>query len=215
MSVVLPRWPKGPFPERYRWDPVAERLKDAWSEPRRAAALARLLEGGWTPDASYEDPWVRVLRPKSSDPEPSPDPEHSPEPALDSLFAELAMDGITAFRWDPPQGEPATPGAIALVASDDPVDAIVAVGVSGPRHGVGVAALVRYTVAIRGLTRFGIHTAGEERVVLSLDPPTELVRLRIAERALRVCPPLGRTGISIEALAASIAETHLLDLTYR
>lgn len=195
---TTPRWPKGPFPERYRFAMVEARLVDAWAEPRRAALLVELESGGLTA-LGPEDPWVRLFA--------WPDDRDAAELARIRLRAREA--GATAFVWCAPRKErdvARSHGVIGLVPSAEPAEAISAIGVAGPIHGIGLPALVRFLVTLRSFGRFEIEAMGEDRLELSLVPKDEVALQRVAERVLHLCPPLARTS-SADAVAHGIRES--------
>jgi len=195
---MQPRWPKGPFPERYRFAAVESRLANAWSEPRRAALLGELASAGLV-SAGPDDPWVRLFEL----------PANGAESAIEELRARAREAGATAFVWCPPRKERELASlrpVIGLVPSAEPAEAISAVGVAGPLHGIGLPALVRFLVTLRSFARFEIQAMGEDRLELSLTARDEPTLERIAERVLHLCPPLARRS-SAEAVARDIRET--------
>jgi hypothetical protein len=197
-----PRWPKGPFPDKYRFDAVAQRLTGAFEAPERKAALEELRAAGWLPLAANDDPFVRLFE---------------GEAGLDlvALRAQLAPRGLLPFRWSASPRDPALARArLGLVASADPIDAVVAVGVAGPEHGIGTAALVRFLAALRSFAGWEIESLGEDRLELTLRPRNSDAALRIAERALRICPPLKARTTAV-ALTSEIAREERLELVYR
>lgn len=201
-----PRWPKGPFPEKYRFDPVEERLRGAWAGFGAAEALGRLAAKGLDPYPGHEDPYVRLFV--------------APDHALDvaALRAELAGMPVFAFRYavsgrDDVVTDESGP-VLGLVASTDPIDAVVAVGTAGPRHGIGTAAIVRFLATLRTFARWQPEDIGEERLRFSLVPKEEDGAGRIAERVLKICPPLVRANVTVETLAERIRETGELDLDW-
>jgi hypothetical protein len=195
------RWPKGAFPERYRFDAVARRLAGALEDPARRAAMAALEAEGFRAHPAGDDPLVRLF-------------EGVAPPALPALRARVAPAPIVLFRYCPSPRDPTLASAcLGVVGSDDAVDAAVAVGVAGPEHGIGTAAIVRFLVALRSFAAWEIEGLGESRITLALAPRSAEAALRIAEQALRICPPL-RGRIAPQALAEAMRSEHTLDLDY-
>lgn len=184
--VTIPRWPKGPFPERYRFAAVEARLEHAWDEPDRKAFFARLEAKGFEL-LEPRDPWVRVVR--------SPDLT-----TFASLRDEAQAARCTAFLWVLPGRTRAASHRLhdevgrllGVVPTEDLVDAVSAVGVAGPSHGIGLSTVVRFLVTLRSFARFGVDAMGEDRLDLDIAAKNELAAERIAERVLRICPPLAR-----------------------
>lgn len=195
---MAPRWPKGPFPERYRFAAVEARLVAAWTDPRRAALWTELMSEGLV-SVGPEDPWVRLFHV----------PDASGSTALASLRARALEAGATAFEWCPPRKERESTSAsvvLGLVPSAEPAEAISAMGVAGPIHGIGLPALVRFLVTLRTFARFEIQAMGEDRLELTLVARDEPTLERIAERVLHLCPPLARRS-SAAAVASDIRES--------
>lgn len=175
-----PRWPKGPFPEKYRARPVHERLAGAWDTEHAVRALALAASLGLSPHPRHADPYVRLFAPFSDE-------------ALDAL---RAAPGITAFRWafgtrDDTLREDEGP-LLSIVATADAVEALVLVGTSGPTHGIGSAAVARFLTTLRSFSRYRIETLGEERIELSITPRDEEAAALVADRMRHVCPPIAR-----------------------
>jgi hypothetical protein len=188
-----PRWPKGPFPEKYRFDPVEARLRGAWAGFGAAEALGKIAASGLAPHPEHEDPYLRLFI--------------APLGGLDvaAVRAELAGLPVLAFRFATSARDDLVTDAkgvvLGLVASTDPIDAVVAVGTAGPRHGIGTAAIVRFLATLKTFARWTPEEIGEERLRLSVVPREEDAVLRIAERVLKICPPLVRANVSAESLA--------------
>lgn len=193
------RWPKGPFPEKYKWEPVAARLDGAWADAQRQDALAALGSAGWRAHPSHDDPYLRVL-------------VRDGEIDLGAARAAIAGAPLYAFRWRGPEG--AMPEALGVVASGDPVDAVVAVGVAGPRHGVGTAALVRFLVSLRSYARYDLDELSEDRLSMTITPRDEEIAELIGARVLNVCPPRARAGQTSEEVAREMRETGRLTLDF-
>lgn len=193
---TAPRWPKGPFPERYRWAAVEARLVGAWDA--RGAAIAALEARGMTARAGWDDPYVRLFT-----------------GALDLAGARAAVaeHDVFAFRW---QGsERAGTGgehAIGLVPSRDPIVAAIAVGVAGPQHGIGTAAIVRFLVALRSFAALDIEEIAEDAIGMRIVPHGPDAALRIAERVRHVCPPM--TAVAAEELADRMVREERLRVAY-
>lgn len=196
----LPRWPKGPFPARYRWDAVAQRLAEAWNAPARAGVERALAALGLARCADHDDPFVRIFVPGAAE---------TPVD-LAAARAALAASDVYAFRWFAPER---TACALGLVASADPIDATVAVGAAGPRWGIGTAAIVRFLVALRSFAIFDVDVIAEDRLAMAIAPRDASCALRIAERVLRICPPLARSSCADE-LARAMMRDRRLDLDY-
>jgi hypothetical protein len=203
---VPPRWPKGPFPEKYRFDAVEARLRGAWAGLGAADALGRLAALGLTAHPRHEDPYVRLFV--------------GPEGAIDlgSARAEIAGLPVFAFGFAVSGRDDVVTDAsgaiLGVVASTDPIDAVVAVGTAGPRHGIGTAAITRFLATLKTFARWQPEEIGEERLRISLTPKEEDGAQRIAERVLKICPPLVRSGVSAESLAERIRTQRDLDLDW-
>lgn len=201
-----PRWPKGPFPEKYRFDAVEARLRGAWAGLGAADALGRLATLGLTAHPSHEDPYVRLFVRNGS--------------ALDLASARAEVLGLPVFvfgfavsgRDDVVTN--ATGAILGVVASTDPIDAVVAVGTAGPRHGIGTAAITRFLATLKTFAGWQPEEIGEERLRLSLTPKEEDGAGRIAERVLKICPPLVRAEVSADTLAEAIRSHHRLELDW-
>lgn len=195
---MTPRWPKGPFPERYRFDAVEARLASAWSD-EVCMRLAPITAGfALLPP---HDPWLRVFGTSALH-------DEAWHAALRSRATEL---GATAFVWIPSararrEADPSTTrDAIGLVPTSDVIDAVSAVGVAGPNHGIGMPAIVRFLVTLRSFGRFEIEAMGEDAIVLRYEPRSDDALARVAERVLKICPPLARTS-TVEAVVAQVRE---------
>lgn len=196
------RWPKGAFPEKYRWDAVEARLASAWDEPERHAALELLAARGFVPFAGHVDPYVRVF-----------EREGHAAIELASLRETLSAHAVFVFEWLPPEREDTRP-RVAVIGSVDPLAAVVAVGVAGPAQGIGTAAVVRFVIALRALSRMTIDALGEDRMRLSIEPRDEETALVIARRVLQLCPSIGRAGATPETLAARMSSERVLELDW-
>jgi hypothetical protein len=193
------RWPKGPFPERYKLAAVERRLEGAWAT--RGEALARVAALGLAPRRGWDDPWVRILVGPAS---------------LEGVRAALGEDGgVFAFRWvGTERAGCAGETGVGLVASADPIDAAVAVGVAGPEHGIGTAAIVRFLAALKGFASFGVDTLGEEHLGIALRPKSRDAARSIAARCLHLCPPLVAARTDVEELAERMERTGRLELVW-
>ncbi len=194
---MTPPWPKGPFPERYRWPAVESRLRGAWASDERAAALVALAERGCVAAVGDDDEFVRAL-------------ELPPGVDASALRAELTAAGVFAFELERVDVEEV---ALGLVASADPLDALVAVGVASPEHGIGNAAIVRFAKALGAFARWEIRRLGESRALLGVTARDRDDALRIADRARHICPPLASRDAA--SLADELDATRALDLDYR
>jgi hypothetical protein len=168
---------------------VEKRLAGAWSvrdvEPVLAAhGLAR--------EEGDDDPFYRVLRARG-------------EIDLEVLRSALAPLRTAAFRG-------VVPGTLVIVPSADPIDAIVAVGVAGPRDGVGTRAVVRFAIHLRSFATVTIDEIGESKLGMRVVPRDPGAAARIAERVRQICPSLPWTAAE---LAACMLETGRLDLAWR
>jgi hypothetical protein len=201
-----PRWPKGPFPDKYRFDAVEKRLHGAWAGFGAADALAKIAARGLVPHPAHEDPYVRLFV--------------APLGGLDvrEVRTELAGLPVLAFRFATSARDDLVTDAsgtvLGLAATIDPIDAVVAVGTAGPRHGIGTAAIVRFLATLKTFAKWQPEDIGEERLRFSLTPKEEDGAGRIAERVLKICPPLARSGVTVDALADRIRETGELDLDW-
>jgi hypothetical protein len=190
-----PRWPKGPFPEKYRSRAVHDRLANAWSAPTSIAALDRVRELGLSPHPRHADPFVKLFR--------------------GPMYEELrVLSGVTALAWLSSTRDDVVLAAdapmIVMLATADPIEALVLVGIGGPQYGIGNAAIARFLTTLRSFARYGIEAIGEERIELSITPRDEAAARLIADRIRHVCPPLARTDV--DALSAElIAGRFVLD----
>ncbi len=200
-----PRWPKGPFPEKYRFDAVESRLRGAWAGVGATDAIGRIASRGLTPYPGHEDPYLRLFVARDGI-------------DLAAVRAELAGLPVFAFRLAVSARDDLVTDAhgdvLGLVASADPIDAVVAVGTAGPRHGIGTAAIVRFLATLRTFARWLPEEIGEERLRVSIEPREEDGALRIGERVLKICPPLVRADVSAETLADRIRTRGDLDLDW-
>lgn len=215
------RWPKGPFPDKYRWAGVAARLAGAWESERGAHALARLGAHGLAPHPTEDDPHARVFV--------------GPAPDTGALQRELRPLGVTVYAWLPHSARDGEGGeadrgsaqiAIGAVASDDPLDAIACAGVAGPKHGIGATAVARFAMALRhfasessprehGRARFAILAMGEDRLRIDFLPRDGDAARTVAARVLELCPGMARAGTTVDALAERMLREHALDLDWR
>lgn len=195
-------WPKGAYPEKYRWRSVEARLEHAWTSEHGQRALSMIDRRGLAAFEALSDPYVRVFE--------------TAKPALDcaSLRAELRGEPVFIFEWVPP---PTVDDDIKLgvVASADPLDAVVAVGVAGPGQGIGTAAVIRFLLALRGHAEFAIDALGEDSIRLSIGPRDDAAALAIAERVLELCKGMARAGASADSLVRRMLSDHTLTLDWR
>jgi hypothetical protein len=202
---VMPRWPTGPFPERYRFPAVEARLRGAWSHDREGALAALVSAFGLEP-LGPEDPWVRLFR-----------VSHAETFEVRSLRAAATDAGLTAFDWVAParvrRGGSPRDCVVGITPGTDLVEAVTAVGVAGPVHGIGMPAVVRFLVTLRSFGRYDVRAMGEDFLELELTPRDEESLSRVAERVLRICPPLARAR-SAEELAAKVRSTGLLRMDW-
>ncbi|WP_236519360.1 hypothetical protein [Sandaracinus amylolyticus] len=190
------RWPKGPFPEKYRWEAIEARLAGGWDDPRRRALIEALEARGWRAMEGHDDPYLRVVVREGAE--------------LDEVRT-LARDAATfVFRWRAHDGRE----GVGLVASGDPVDAVAAVGVAGPQHGVGTAAIVRFLVSLRSFARYELEELAEDRVAMRIEPRDEEIARMIGERVPHVCPPRARLAQTGAMIVEEMRTTGRLVLDY-
>lgn len=197
------RWPKGPFPERYRFPAVEARLEGAWASREEAmASLTASLE-----PFGPSDPWVRLFRAS----------ERADAEALASIAERARGVGVTAFSWMPSRktrGEGAPRAdVIGFVPTIDPPDAVSAFGVAGLAHGISMAAIVRFLAALPGFASFRVVRMGEEFLALALTPKNDDSLLRIAHRVRHVCPPLARAE-DVSPIVDAVRATGLLEMDW-
>jgi hypothetical protein len=202
---TMPRWPKGPFPERYRFPAVEARLQGAWSAERESA-LAALVSRFGLEATGPEDPWVRLFR------------VARPE-SLEARARRVAATeaGLTAFEWIAPARVRRDATTLALVVGiaprSDLVEAVTAVGVAGPVHGIGMPAVVRFLVTLRSFGRYEVRAMGEDCLELELTARDEESLARVAERVLRICPPLARAE-SADEVASTVRASGVLRMDW-
>ena len=193
--MELPAWPKGPFPARYTAPAVFARLEGAWRTEGRDAALAPLV-----PAPDLVDPFLRFV---TGD--------------LDAVRHALGAVPVHAFAWRAGKRDDRAvrEHVVGLSPSADPIDAIVAVGVASPEHGIGTAALVRFVTTLRGMcTSSSIDLLAEDTIEIVLDPKSPAAAVRIAARARELCAPLAASS-SLDVLATSIRVGNPLVLAWR
>jgi hypothetical protein len=131
-----------------------------------------------------------------------------------SLRNKTSAEPIFVFEWLPP--EPIDgPIKIGAVASADPIDAAVAMGVAGPQQGIGTAAVVRFLLALRAYAEYSIEALGDDFVRLEISPRDENAAIAVAERVLELCKGMARSGTSAETLVARMMNDHVLELDWR
>ena len=186
------RWPKGPFPEKYRGRAVHDRLVNAWSLDVCVAALDQARALGLVPHPRRADPFVELFT-------------GATERSIDTL---RAMPGVSAFAWALSTRDDvvtASDGSILVLApTPDPIEALVLVGVSGPQHGIGTAAVARFLTTLRSFARYRIETIGEEQIELSIEPRDDNAAELIADRMRHVCPPLARAHADVGPIVAEL-----------
>lgn len=185
-----PRWPKGPFPEKYRCRAVHDRFAGAWTTDACIAALERTRALGLTPHPHHADPYVRLFVGASDE----------------TIEAMRNVPGVTAFRWafgTRDDRVTAREGSLlGLAPTPDPIEALVLVGVSGPTLGIGTAAVARFLTTLRSFARYRLEVLGEERIELSITPKSEDAARLIADRMRHVCPTLAR--LEVEPIAREL-----------
>jgi hypothetical protein len=170
-------WPKGPFPEKWTFAAVEKRLRGAWDEPARAQAWAALLASGATALEPTDDLYVRAF-------------EGGTLEAREALEAA----GATVFEHAAPGAE-LLPGAHVALPTADPFDALVALGVAGPHHGIGNRTIVRFLLQARPMASFRVHAAGEDFLELEMQARNEESAALLAERLPHVAPTIEREGL--------------------
>ena len=187
-----PRWPKGPFPEKYRCRAVHDRFTNAWTSDAGVSALARAAELGLAAHPRHDDPYVRLFT-------------NASEAALDAMRLE---PGVTAFRWafgtrDDLVLESEGP-MLGLAPTPDTIEALVLVGVSGPQQGIGTTAVARFLTTLRSFSKYRLEVLGEERIELSISPRDLAAANLIADRMREVCPPLARAHADVGPIVSEI-----------
>lgn len=193
-----PRWPKGPFPEKFRGPAVLARLAHAWDEPAPRAAEAAAIAAGWSRHPCYDDPFVALF-------------VGGPAASIDAL---RAHEGVTFAPWAFGAKDDvvvASDGAVlALLPTADAIEAAMLVGTSGPRHGIGSAAIARFLVTLRSFARTSLVSLGEEYLEMTIAPRDAATALLIADRMRHVCPPLARAHATPEPIAAELMAGRLV-----
>ena len=164
-----------------------DRFVDAWSREASIAALDRAASLGLTPHPRHSDPFVRLFS--------------SNDAALEAM---RTQPDVMAFRWcfgtrDDVVVESDGP-MIGLVPTEDPIEALVLVGVSGPTLGIGTAAVARFLTTLRSFSRYRLEAMGEERIELSITPRDATAAAQIADRMRHVCPSLGRAHPDVQPI---------------
>jgi hypothetical protein len=170
-------WPKGPFPEKWTFAAVERRLKGAWDEPARQEAWQALLASGAAPVPPTDDLYARPFA-----------------GGTDEARAALLQAGCTVFEHAEP-GARAVPGAFVALPAHDVFDALVALGVAGPHHGIGNRTIVRFLLQARPMARFAVRVAGEDLLELDLQASGEESASLLAERLPHVAPTIERAEL--------------------
>lgn len=203
------RWPKVPFPDKYRFDAVSERLARG-----RTTEIDELVSSLGLVRTEVDDPLYRVVVA----------PEETTLAVLRAHFAPLdatvvhtTRDALTPrdFPSSADGGGPLPPSAamaFGIVASPDPIDAVVAIGVAGPFHGIGTATSVRFLVTLRTLAKIAIDTISESSLGLTVRPHEDAGVDAIADRVLHICPQWHRRGVPAERIATALRTNGRLDL---
>ena len=84
--------------------------------------------------------------------------------------------------------------------TEDAIEALVLVGVSGPTLGIGTAAVARFLTTLRSFSRYRLEAMGEERIELSITPRDVAAAALIADRMRHVCPSLGRAHPDLQPI---------------
>jgi hypothetical protein len=208
-TPVSLRWPKGPFPEKYNFDRVTARVDGAWLKPECADYLARCTRI-WSELDPNHDPWLHLFRITLD------------EAAFDAEYALAQEAGVTLFRWCAPgkvrraamQEERTLPDVIGIVPTRDVVDALSIVGASGPHYGIGMAAIVRFLVALRSFVAPRILELGEDRLALGVPGLDDNHALRVAYRVFDLCLPLREQHTDARSLADALLKTSVLALDW-
>ena len=208
-TPVSLRWPKGPFPERYNFDRVTARVDGAWLLPECADYLARCTRV-WSEFDPNHDPWLHLFQASLT------------SEALDAEYASALEAGVTLFRWCAPgkvrraalQEGRVLPALIGIVPTRDVVDALSIVGASGPHYGIGMAAIVRFLVALRSFVAPRILELGEDRLVLGVPGLDDDHALRVAYRVFDLCLPLREAHKDPRSLADTLLATGELALDW-
>lgn len=161
-------WPKGPFPDKWSFDNVEQRLIGAWEA--RQGAWDALLASGAEPLPPLDDVYVRVFRGGS-------------EQAIDDLRAA----GCTVHGWIEPTAIAVEGGARVALPTAERFDALVALGVAGPHWGIGNRAIIRFLIQARAFSSFDVEAGGEDCLVLRMlaknAGDAELLRDRLVQLA--------------------------------
>ncbi|MCS6858110.1 MAG: hypothetical protein NZM37_10405 [Sandaracinaceae bacterium] len=201
----FPPWPKGPFPERYRFAQVALRLDQGWTEGRKEA-LGWLMQKWKARPFAFEDPWLRLVEIDGP----------CPIPRLREMQKEGEKEGLFVFLWIP-YGKARGTGdgglRLGVVPTRDPLDAVSAVGVAGPHQGIGLMGVLRFLLMLRHFGPWHIDAMGEDAIELELIPNDALAAMRVADRAIVLCPALAQRE-SRESLAQALLSSHRLRLDW-
>lgn len=150
------------------------------------------------PHPRHDDPFVKLFGGAS--------------PASREALAPLA--GVSVFRWCFGTRDDVVVGTegplVGLTPTDHPVESLVLVGVAGPAHGIGSAALARFFTTLRSFASYRIEAMGEERIEASITPRDAAAALLIADRMRHVCPPLGRAHADAAPIAAELVAGRLV-----
>lgn len=171
-------WPKGPFPEKWTFAAVQKRLAGAWDDPARAAAWAALLASGATPLDPTDDLFVRPFE----------------GGGLEAREA-LVEAGVTVFGHAA-AGAEILPDAHVALPTRDLFDALVALGVAGPHHGIGNRTIVRFLLQARPMASFRVHVAGEDFLELEMKATGVETAALLADRLPHVAPTVDRDRLA-------------------
>jgi hypothetical protein len=175
------RWPKGPFPDKWSFAHVAQRLEGAWAT--RSAAWDALMVSGAEPLPPLDDLYVRVFR--SSDGE---------------AIAALREAGCTVHGWSEPAASEPTEGAFVALPTADRFDALVALGVAGPHWGIGNRAVIRFLIQARAFASFEVLAGGEDLLVLRMLAKNRDDADLLSQRLVQLVPLLARETDVFERL---------------
>lgn len=174
-------WPKGPFPEKWSFASVEKRLAGAWEVAARAEAWARLVGSGAEVLGPDDDAFVRVFRGDAA-----------------------ALEGAKITVWDHAAANAQiVPGAKVALPTDEVFDALVALGVAGPHHGIGNRTIVRFLLQARPMASFSVAVAGEDFLALDMKAKNEESATLLAGRLPHVAPTIAREGLRERLLAGT------------
>lgn len=205
MQKRVRQWPKGPFPPKYRWPQVQERLRVGVDAGRLARAEALLCARGLTRFDEALDPFWRRFALLARE------PTEAPWRALSAEVAEQADSFacrylVSALESEQTRG---APPLLCVVPSPDPIDALLTVGVAGPAQGIGSSTLVRFVVALRSFASFELEALGETAWRMAIRCRDDESEERVAMRVLEILPSALREGTTPQDVRARLAAGRL------